>query len=67
MYQEHYRATESNGHNTDVGAEEDDDEDTHELQRERVEMVRISGRGLHVDEAPVITRFYNEQNYQKLH
>ena len=45
MYQEHYRATESNGHNTDVGAEEDDDEDSHELQRERVEMVRISGRG----------------------
>ena len=56
MYQEHHSDTD--GHNKDEGAEdEDDDEDSHELQQERVEMVRISGRGLHVDEAPVITRF----------
>ena len=43
--------------------EEEEEEDPIALQRERVEMVRISGSGLSTDEAPVITRFFNDQEY----
>ena len=66
VYKEMYAGRESPDNNNmdeNMDVEEEEEEDAIALQRERVEMVRISGSGLRADEAPVITRFFDDQEY----